>query len=58
VSVDPSIEGFEYEPIRRRYDERDTILYALGVGAGPRHDELRFVFEEGLQALPTFPVVP
>jgi len=42
------------------YTWRDTILYALGVGLGsnpvdPR--ELRFVYEKGLQALPTMAVV-
>lgn len=54
MSLDPAIEGFEYPPVRRRYDERDCILYALGVGA----TELPFVYEQGLRALPTFPVVP
>jgi acyl dehydratase len=33
--------------------ERDTILYALGVGA----TELRHVYEDGLQALPTMAVI-
>lgn len=39
---------------------RDTILYALtvGLGADPMdRDQLRFVYEEGLQALPTMAVV-
>src|SRR3546814_20621172 len=38
-----------------RYTRRDTMLYALGVGAGqpPDPDDLRFVYEEGLQTLPT-----
>lgn len=41
------------------FTRRDTILYALGVGAGQdeARDELRFVYEEGLQALPTMAVV-
>lgn len=34
------------------YDERDAILYALAVGAGP--DRLDLVFEDGLRVLPTF----
>ena len=54
MTLDPAIEGFEYAPIRKRYDERDCSLYALGVGA----TELPFVYERGLKALPTFPVVP
>src|SRR3546814_9163948 len=42
-----------------RYTRRDTMLYALGVGAGqqPDQDDLRFVYEEGLQTLPTMAVV-
>lgn len=58
MTIDPGILGFEYPRVERDYDERDTILYALGVGAGRRDDELRFVYEEGLETLPTFPVAP
>jgi acyl dehydratase len=36
-------------PVRHGWKARDTILYALGVGAS----ELPFVYEDGLQALPT-----
>lgn len=42
----------------QRYTSKDTILYALGVGAAtenPLHvDDLTFVYERDLQALPTF----
>ena len=38
---------------RQTLTRRDTMLYALGLGA----DELAFVYEDGLQALPTMPVV-
>ncbi|MDB5698246.1 MAG: MaoC family dehydratase [Alphaproteobacteria bacterium] len=38
---------------RHSFTVRDTILYALGVGA----DDLRFLYEDGLQALPTMAVV-
>ena len=60
---------FEYErikhwPIAERvhsYTARDTILYALGVGAATTNpvpqDELCFVFEQGLKALPTLPAI-
>lgn len=43
------------EPIetRWRFTARDTILYALGVGA----HELPFVYEDGLRALPSMPVI-
>ena len=56
--LDPAIVGFAFPPLRRRYDERDTILYALGVGAGERPDELDLVYEARLRALPTMPVAP
>lgn len=40
---------------------RDTILYALGLGVGSERPtdstELSFVYEEGLRALPTMPLV-
>jgi len=41
------------------YDPRDTILYALGTGAGlaPHVDELNLVFERDLKALPTIAFV-
>lgn len=41
------------------YTERDTILYALGVGAATQNppQDPQFVFERGLQALPTMAVV-
>jgi acyl dehydratase len=40
--------------------KRDTILYALGVGLGADpcdRDQLRFVYEENLQALPTMAII-
>jgi acyl dehydratase len=42
------------------YTDSDTILYALGVGLGSDPvdpDQLKFVYEKGLQALPTMPTV-
>jgi acyl dehydratase len=45
---------------RHRYTQRDTMLYALGVGAGQDpldRSELRFVYEEDLVALPTMALV-
>lgn len=52
-----NIDGLKrrvFAPIRQRYQPRDTILYALGVGAG--HSDapaLNLVYEKQLQALPT-----
>lgn len=56
-------DAFRTAPIaevEHRYDTRDAILYALGVGCGadpldPR--ELRHVYEPGLVTLPTFATV-
>ena len=44
---------------RESYDLRDTILYALGVGAGLSEnvDELGFLYERDLKALPTMALV-
>ncbi|WP_370305092.1 MaoC family dehydratase [Sinimarinibacterium flocculans] len=46
--------------VRQRYTQRDTLLYALGVGLGSEPldpDQLRFVYEAGRKTLPSYPVV-
>ena len=47
--------------VRQSHSARDTILYALGVGAADDLDanpaSLKFLYEEGLQALPTMAAV-
>ncbi|MBT8147365.1 MAG: MaoC family dehydratase N-terminal domain-containing protein [Gammaproteobacteria bacterium] len=50
----------DFGTLEQTYTEKDTILYALGVGLG--HDPLdenclRFVYEEGLKAMPSQSVV-
>jgi acyl dehydratase len=48
-----------FADITRRYDWRDSVLYALGLGVGTdpvSADELRYVYEKDLQALPTMVV--
>lgn len=42
---------------RHTYTARDTILYALGVGAGADPADLSYVYEDGLRALPTIAVI-
>jgi acyl dehydratase len=52
--------AFRFPEIVHDYSARETILYALGVGAGDPPDdprELRHVYENGLIALPTMAVV-
>ena len=53
-------KAWRSDPVRHTYTERDTILYALGVGfaADPLVlEELRFVYEKELQAVPTMAAV-
>lgn len=48
--------AWEFPVTEQRYDERDTILYSLGLGLGadPTDErELRFVYEDRLRAFPT-----
>lgn len=54
TALGPEIVGLELPATQFSYDERDTMLYALGIGA----KELEFIFERGLKALPTFAVIP
>lgn len=52
--------AWPFEDVRHRYTQRDTMLYALGLGLGadPMDEvELRYVYEKSLVALPTLPVV-
>lgn len=46
-------------PLKTQHEltRSDTMLYALGVGAGNTTEDLDFVYEENLQALPTMAVV-
>lgn len=49
-----------FDDVEHTYSNRDTILYALGTGLGydPLDcDQLKFVYEKGLQALPSMGVV-
>jgi acyl dehydratase len=53
-ALSPDVVGLELPPTKFDYEERDTMLYALGVGA----KELTFIYERGLKTLPTFAVIP
>ena len=55
-----AVLAFDIPEKTHRYTTRDTILYALGVGLGADpldKDQLRHVYEEHLEALPTFSLV-
>jgi acyl dehydratase len=55
-----ALKSWPFADVEHRYTVRDTMLYALGLGCGSDPtdaEELRFVFEEDLLALPTMAVV-
>lgn len=54
------LKDWPFQDIVQTYTARDCMLYALGVGLGADpldRQQLRFVYEDGLQMLPTMPVV-
>lgn len=56
----PAILSLQETGKRFTYTDRDTMLYALGVGLGSdpmNEDELHFVFEKELRAVPTLATV-
>lgn len=57
MPVDPQrLLARPFAPFTHRYTVRDTILYALGIGLGSDPTdarELRFVYEQGIEAFPT-----
>ena len=59
MPIDPRARGVSAEPREVRWTDRDTLLYALGVGCGP--ERLAFVTENSKgvtqQVLPTFAVI-
>jgi MFE-2 hydratase 2 N-terminal domain/MaoC like domain len=63
MPINPDAVGARSEPARRRWDSKDSLLYAIGVGAGAVDplDELEFTTENSQdvtqRALPTMAVV-
>lgn len=52
--------NWNFPDVEQHFTERDTILYALGLGLGADpvdREQLRFVYEAGLRALPTMGVI-
>lgn len=51
-----AVRNFRFTPTEHSYTRRDTMLYALGLGYGANPtdpDQLKFVYESGLQAVPS-----
>ncbi|WP_433046326.1 MaoC/PaaZ C-terminal domain-containing protein [Dactylosporangium sp. CS-033363] len=61
MTIDPdTLLGWEFPVLEQAYDERDAILYALGVGLGtdPTDErQLRYLYEDGLRVFPTMGLV-
>jgi acyl dehydratase len=54
------LQNLELPPIEHAYSRRDTMLYGLGLGYGTDPldpAQLRYVYEDGLEALPSMSVV-
>jgi acyl dehydratase len=57
-ALSPNMVGVEFEPVNISWNEKDTMLYALGVGAKPGA-ELDYLYEgRGPLVLPTYAVIP
>ena len=57
-TLSPDLVGTQFEPVQISWTQKDTMLYALGVGSKPA-DELDFVYEgKGPLVLPTYAVIP
>ena len=53
----PEILSIQPKPEEFAYDDRFTMLYALGVGVGAAREDLQYVYEKDLKALPTMAVL-
>lgn len=52
--------NYQVPPVEQTLTKRDTMLYALGVGLGADPcdtQQLQFVYEDGLKALPTMAII-
>ena len=55
-----TVKHWRFDDVRQHYEDKDTMLYALGIGLGQDPEDarqLRYVYEKGLQAFPTMSVV-
>ena len=54
MALDMDAIGKKIGPIKKDYDWRDVILYAIGVGAG--FNELEYTYEKNLKVIPSFSI--
>jgi acyl dehydratase len=56
--ISNDLVGVTFDPVPFKWDSKDVMLYAVGVGAKPE-GELEFVFEgKGPKVIPTYAVIP
>lgn len=60
MSFDPQrLRDYRFAPVHQHLTQRDLMLYALGVGFGADPldaGQLRYVYEDGLRAVPTMAI--
>lgn len=54
MALDMDAIGKKIGPLKKEYDWRDVILYAMGVGAG--FNELEYTYEKNLKVIPSFSI--
>lgn len=55
-----TVKDWRFDDVRQRYEQKDTMLYALGIGLGQDPEDagqLRYVYEKDLRAFPTMSVI-
>jgi acyl dehydratase len=61
MSIDyHKLKNWPFPEVEHRYSEKDTMLYALGLGFGMDpldEQQLRFVYEKNLRTMPTMAVI-
>src|SRR5918996_1294695 len=56
-ALSPDLVGLKGDPSKYSYDEKDAMLYNVGIGARP-YDDVEFLFEgKGPKVFPTFAVI-
>lgn len=58
MPIDPKVVGQFLRSVEYKYQPKEVMLYALGIGAGEEATELKFVYENDLEMFPTFGVIP
>jgi acyl dehydratase len=56
MPIDLTYIGKKLSGVTQSWNQKDAMLYALGVGCGT--DDLKFTYERELEVLPTFAVIP